>query len=219
VKGQRGALTEEEVLSLFSPKVLLDTMEFAVCAAMFLAGLRRGELFALRPEDLDWRTPKITVRHAWQLFNLKTRRIGPIKGKKERVAPFEPVLQGAIKKLWEENGRHEFVFSYADGKTPGPSWIIGRFAKWLERAGIDPEGRKLAPHSSRHSLATLLEGRGLSLRYIQDLLGHSDHKTTAGYLHTTDETIWKIGEQIERFIKPEEEIPEDPDYVIRFPGA
>jgi integrase len=49
----RDALLEEEVLKLFHPGVLQETMEIAVCAAMFLAGLRRSEIFALRPEDLD----------------------------------------------------------------------------------------------------------------------------------------------------------------------
>jgi len=91
------ALSEDEMLKLFQPGVLKDTMELAVCAAMFLSGLRRGEIAALRPEDLDWHTPKITICHAWQRFNKKDKVLGPTKGKKSRVAPFDPVLQEAIK--------------------------------------------------------------------------------------------------------------------------
>ena len=179
------------------PGVLLDTMELAVCGAMFLAGLRRGEIFALRPEDLDWRAPQIVVRHAWQKFNGVGRELGPTKSKKERSAPFDQALQGAIRKLWEENGRHEFVFSYKDGATPGPSWTKGRFKKWMTRAGIETEGRRIVPHSARHSLASLLEARGVPLRYIQELLGHYDLKTTLGYLHSPEGTIRAIGEKIE----------------------
>ncbi|MDR0525895.1 MAG: hypothetical protein LBG90_08525 [Spirochaetaceae bacterium] len=48
----RGLLSEDEVVALFAPGVLKDTMELAVCAAMFLAGLRRAEIFALKPEFL-----------------------------------------------------------------------------------------------------------------------------------------------------------------------
>jgi site-specific recombinase XerC len=110
--GTRGALSEEEVIKLFTPGVLLDEMERAVCAAMFLAGLRRSEMFALRPEDLDWCTPKIMVCRSWQNFDSKTRVLGPPKSKRARQAPFDKVLQGAIKKLWEVNGQHEFVFSF-----------------------------------------------------------------------------------------------------------
>ncbi|GHV79844.1 hypothetical protein AGMMS49944_16350 [Spirochaetia bacterium] len=195
-KVDRDALTEDEVVSLFSPGVLNDVMELAVAASMFMAGLRRGEVFSLKPEDLDWRTPQIHVRRAWQNFDRKAREMGPTKSHAERLAPFDEVLQEAIKKLWEKNGKHEYVFSFANGSTPGPSWIQGRFKKWMKRAGIELNGRKITPHSSRHSLASLLEARGVSLRYIQDLLGHSDLKTTKTYLHSTEGTIREVGKKI-----------------------
>jgi integrase len=185
---ERDAMTEGEVLKLFEPGVLLDAMETAVCAAMFWAGLRRSEVFALRPEDLDWNTPKITVRKAWKNFTYKRRKLGTTKSKKERVIMFDRFLQDAIKKLWAENGRHDFVFCFKDGAIPGPSWIKGRFKKWLARAGIELNGRKLVPHSSRHSLASILEERNVPLRYIQELLGHSSLKTTKRYLHSTEKT-------------------------------
>ena len=193
---KRDALEEDEIMKLFSPGVLQDTMELAVCCVMFLSGLRKGEIFALKPENLDWYTPKINVRRAWQDFYRKSREIGPTKGKKDREAPFDTVLQGAIRKLWEENGQHEYVFSFANGKTPGPSWIRGRFRKWITRSNIILGGRNIVPHSARHSLASLLEARGVSLRYIQELLGHSDLQTTIGYLHTPSGTIREIGKKI-----------------------
>jgi site-specific recombinase XerD len=122
--------------------------------------------------------------------------LGPPKGKRERDAPFDPVLQEAVKKLWEENGKHDFVFCHKDGSTPGSSWIYANFPRWLKRAGIDVAGRQIVPHSSRHSLASLLEAKGVSLRYIQELLGHSDLKTTKSYLHSTEKTIRDIGQKI-----------------------
>jgi integrase len=209
----RDALPEEEVLKLFHPGVLQEPMELAVCAAMFLAGLRRSEIFALRPEDLDWFTPKIMVRRAWQNFSYRRRVMGPTKSKKERLAPFDKALQDSIKKLWKENGQHEFVFAFKDGTTPGPSWIKGRFKKWLARAGIELKGRQIVPHSSRHTLASILEERGVSLRYIQDLLGHSDLKTTKGYLHSTDKTIRDIGSKIDAAMDGPK--PDDQSSVIQ----
>ena len=198
---KRDALPEDEVIKLFSKGVLQDVMELAVCSAMFLSGLRRSEIFALKTECLDWHTPKIIIKNAWQNFDRKTKVLGPPKGKRERDAPFDKVLQEAIKKLWEENGQHEFVFAYKDGTTPGSSWIYGRFKEWLARAGIELKGRRIVPHSSRHSLASILEERGVSLRYIQDLLGHSDLKTTKRYLHSTDKTIRDIGSKIDAAMK------------------
>jgi integrase/recombinase XerD len=135
------------------------------------------------------------------------------KSKKVREAPFDPILQEAIKKLWEENGRHEFVFSFKDGRCLDSSWIKKRFPKWLKRAGIELGGRKIVPHSSRHSLASLLEERGVSLRYIQEMLGHYDLKTTRRYLHSTEKTIREIGKKI---TEAREQTQEPENKVVEF---
>ena len=193
--GSRDALPEDEVIRLFFPGVLKTSMEMAVCACMFFSGLRRAEIAALRPEDLNWQAPKIVIRRAWQNYDKKSRVLGPPKGKRSRDAPFDPVLQEAIKKIWQEHGQHEWVFSFA-GKILNPDWIGRRFPKWLKDAGIELNGREIVPHSSRHSLASLLEERGVPERYIQELLGHANRKTTRGYLHSTEKTIRDIGKKI-----------------------
>jgi integrase len=196
-KAERDALTEDEVMKLFMPGVLQDTMELAVCGVIFLSGLRRAGVSVLKPEDLDWNTPKILVRRSYQRFNGKNKVLSTTKGKKPGDAPFDPILQEAVKKLWAENGKHEFVFTGEKGKVIGSSWIKGHFPDWLKRAGIEPGGRKIVPHSACHSPASLLEARGVSLRYIQELLGHSDLKTTGGCLHSTSETIRAVGRRDE----------------------
>ena len=192
----RDALPEDEMLKIFKPGVLRGTMELVVGMIIFFSGLRRSEVFALKPEDLDWKTPKITVRRAWQMFDNKNRIIGPPKSKKPRNTLFDPILQEAIKKLWEENRKHEYVICYKNGKTPGPNWIRSRFSKWLERAGIELGGREIVPHSSRHSLASLLEAKGTPIRYIQEILGHSDVETTKIYLHSPEKMIREAGNKI-----------------------
>jgi site-specific recombinase XerD len=104
-----------------------------------------------------------------------------------------------------------------DGKSIGSSWIKSRFPKWLKRAGIELGGCNIVPHSSRHSLASLLEARGVSLRYIQDLLGHSDLKTTKIYLHTTEKTIRDIGMKItEAREKAQPEQKDDEHNIVTF---
>lgn len=189
----RGALEEDEVTLLFSkPNIFDDELERAICAAMFWAGLRRSEIFALKPEDLDWQTPAIHVEHAWKNFDLASRELGDPKHHKVRVTSFSDVLQTAIRELWRVNGQHEYVFSRADGTVPGAQWWQSKVKKWFKRADIDTTGRRITPHSARHSLASALEARGVPLRYIQELLGHSDLKTTYGYLQTPSDMINKI---------------------------
>jgi len=193
---ERAYLTEEEMLMFFNPGVLRDAMELCVCSALYLAGLRRAEVFALKPEDLDWAASKINLCRAWQNFDTADRVLGPLKEKKPREAPFDPILQEAIKKLWEKNGKHEFVFSYKNGETPKHVWLKKHFRQWIERAGIKLNGRDITPHSSRHSLASLLEKRDVPLRYIQEMLGHSTLKTTKIYLHTPDNVIREMGAKL-----------------------
>jgi integrase len=205
----RDILTDDEIVELFSSKdVFLDKMEKAVCIAMYWTGLRRSEIFALRPEHLDWKTPQIRIENAWKEFGTQNREIGDPKWHRKRKVPFSIQLQEAIRDLWEEQGQHEFVFAWKKGfvkhhhismeecDIPGPGWTRGRLKKWLARAGIDVSGRKIVPHSARHSLATILEQENVPLRYIQDLLGHSDYKTTKGYLHSLEGTLTKIGNRI-----------------------
>jgi integrase len=194
---KRGALEENEIAKLFStPGVFLDPLERAVAAAMFWGGLRRSEIFGLLPGDLDWTTPCIHIQHAWKNFTHKNRILGDPKHHKLRIAPFPDILQKAIRDLWEQNGQHDYVFAFKDGSLPGGTWFAEHVRQWFSRAGIKIEGRKITPHSARHSLASVLESEGVPLRYIQDLLGHSDLKTTLGYLHTPQGKINEITTKI-----------------------
>jgi integrase len=202
-------------MKLFSSDAFPSKMEKAVCSAIYWAGLRRGEIFALAPENLDWKSPKIRIERGWKNFGSKDREIGDPKCHKKREVPFPIQLQEAIRELWEEQGQHEFVFAWRKGAVkrhrlsmaecdiPGPSWIRGRLKKWLAKAGINTAGRNIVPHSARHSLATILEQENISLRHIQDLLGHSDYMTTKGYLHTIEGTLERIGNRISGRQAPE----------------
>jgi integrase len=196
----REGLEEDEVLRLFTtPGVFLDEpeLERAICAAMFWAGLRRSETFGLLSEDLDWKTPKITVQHAWKNFEQKYRELGDPKWHKIREAPFPDILQSAIRDLWKKNGKQTFALARADGSQPLGTWYRAHVYKWFSRAGIDLGGRRITPHSARHSLASLLEAQGVPLRYIQEILGHSNLKTTLGYLHAPQQTINDITAKLE----------------------
>jgi integrase len=163
---------------------------------MFWAGMRRAEIFGLKPEDLDWQSPGIKICRAWKLFNRKSKILGDPKWHKKREIPFPDILQAAIKELWAAYGQHEFVFCRKDGSLPGETFLRWHLPRWFKRAGIELNGRKIVPHSARHSLASVLEAKGVPLRYIGDMLGHSSLKTTRGYLHTVSGAINDMGAKI-----------------------
>jgi site-specific recombinase XerD len=127
---ERDVLEEWEILKLFDHGVIPDPLDRALCAAMFWSGLRRCEIYGLKPEDLDWRAPEIIVRNAWQRYDSeKKRSLGDPKHHKIRAIPFPAQLQEAIKKLWATYGEHEFVFCGKNGKLPGANYM----KRWLPR--------------------------------------------------------------------------------------
>jgi integrase len=193
---QRDVIGEDEFNKLFAPGIIPDPLDRAVCAAMYWAGLRRSEIWGLKPEYMDWNIPKINLNHAWKNYGRKIKELGDPKWHKIREVPFPVQLQRAIKDLWAAYGAHEFVFTRTDGTQPSANYISRHLPEWLEAAGIKLEGRKIVPHSARHSLASALENDGVPIRYIQDLLGHSDYTTTKGYLRTVDGAIKKISQTL-----------------------
>jgi integrase len=196
---ERDELEEWEVLKLFAPGVIPDPLDRALCAAMFLAGMRRGEIYGLRPDDLDWRSPHIMVRNAWQRYDSeKKRSVGDPKHHKAREIPFPALLQEAIKDLWAAYGKREFVFCGKNGKLPGSNYIRRWLPRWIECAGIELAGRKIVPHGARHTIASVLESEGVPLRQIQDMLGHSALRTTRRYLHDTAGYINRIGGKLDK---------------------
>ena len=142
----RDILEPWEVRKLFEPGVISDPLERALAAAMLWAGMRKSEILGLRPEDLNWDIPHITVRNAWKCHNTKNKRLGDPKWHKVRIIPFPEQLQNAIKELWDEYGRHDFVFCGKKGKLAGGKRMQNGLKKWIKAAGIDLKGRNIVPH-------------------------------------------------------------------------
>ncbi len=91
---------------------------------------------------------------------------------------------------WKQYKPDRWLF---EGARPGRYLSTRTVEKILEhvakKAGIRKE---ISVHTLRHSFAThLLEG-GVDLRYIQEILGHKDSKTTEIYTHVSTKSIGKI---------------------------
>jgi site-specific recombinase XerD len=144
--------------------------DLAIVILLAGSGLRRSELTALVRDDIDMENRTVRVRCG--------------KGRKERLVP-----------LWTEGVSS--LAAFLAGHTDGPLWqsrrggamtasgvwrVVARLAK---HAGLDG----VTPHSLRRGFATAAHKAGANLLSISKMLGHSDPRTTSGYIYPDMDTL------------------------------
>lgn len=128
------------------------------------SGLRVSEVVNLRVCDLDFEGGLIFVSKG--------------KGGKDRVTIFPEKLIDELKiGLLKKTGT-DLVFASRRGGKLTARTAQKIFETALKKSGIR---RQASFHSLRHSFATHLMEDGVNLRFVQELLGHSDIKTTVRY--------------------------------------
>ncbi len=137
-------------------------------ALAFGAGLRVGEVVALRVRDMDFVSNLINVRNA--------------KGNKDRVTILPVKLRKALLSFIAGKGPSDYLFYSDRGGRLHKRSAQKAFSKAKVRAGI-VNGATF--HSLRHSFATHLLENGVDIRYIQSLLGHQSIRTTQIYTKVT----------------------------------
>ena len=148
---------------------------------LYSGGLRVGELVELKIEDID----------------LKTIRIVQGKGKKDHtIIPSMSV------------GRYH---SYLDQYKPQKYFLNGvqhlRYTAGSIRNVVSQAAQraeiKKCEHMLRHSFATHLLENGVSLRQVQELLGHSKPETTMIYTQLTRESLVRVENPLDRLLDSE----------------
>jgi len=153
------ALTREEVKKLL--KAAEKLRDKLIVMALYSTGVRVSELCGLKWDDIDLNSGEIRVKG---------------KGNKERIVLMNKETLYLLKKYKKENSTSEEVFPIT------PRTVQRILKKLAEKAGIR---KKCTPHSLRHSLATHLLEKGVDIRIIQELLGHSSLSTTQIYTHVS----------------------------------
>ncbi len=178
-------LDREQVRALF--EVASGHRLEALYTVVVTAGLREGELLALRWEDVDLEAtvPMIQVRRV--LSEARSGRIfeAPKSGKGRSVRlnrraaaalrthrKLQLEERMARAGLWQDQG---LVFPSSVGTPLSARNLQRHFKSLLELAGL-PKSTRF--HDLRHTCATLLLRQGVHAKYVQDLLGHADISLT-----------------------------------------
>ena len=176
----RNVLSYEEINKLLDIKITdkYSARNKAMLELMYASGLRVSELINVKISDID-------------LENAIIRTIG--KGDKERIIPLGDYAICAIKIYMDGyreslliNGVNDYLFINNHGNK---MTRVG-FFKIIKKLAREKDIKtNFSPHTLRHSFATHLLDAGADLRSIQELLGHSDIKTTQIYTHISREKI------------------------------
>lgn len=159
--------SEDEVRRLVAAA---NPRDYALILVAVRTGLRCGELRGLQWGDVQERAGNLVVRH-----NLVLGRMQAPKGKRERTIPLGPAVLAALKALPRKG---PFVFQL-EGKPRTRMLIDWSIYSACRKAGL----RRVGPHVLRHTFASHLVAKGVPLKVVQELLGHSSITTTERYAH------------------------------------
>ncbi len=166
-------LSKEEIQKMIEATANLKHR--LVIQFLYYAGLRLDELRNLTWNDVD--------------FDRKSIHLKTAKGDKERRVFLHKKLIENLEILGIKE-RGPLFLSQREGKYNKRT--IQQIVKSLsKKAGIK---KSVTPHTLRHSFATHLLESGADIRYIQQLLGHKDLKTTQIYTHVANRDINNLAE-------------------------
>lgn len=150
----------------------------AVCT-----GLRRGELLRLRWQDVDLDSGLLYVRN---------RGGARTKSGNERAVPLAGDAVDVLQRLKAERADEEDgpVFVDSDGLPPRPDRVTHRFKFYVRKAKLR-DRKRLKFHSLRHTTGSWLAMKGVPMRVIQGILGHSSVQVTEQYSHLAPEVAVK----------------------------
>ncbi len=139
------------------------------------AGLRVSEAINLKIKDLDLSELTIHIKGA--------------KGNKDRISILSEKIRDDLKELIILKNASDYVFASNRGGRLTERTAQKIFEQALGRAGIQKEATF---HSLRHSFATHLLENGVDVRYVQELLGHVNIRTTQIYTKVTNPMLKNI---------------------------
>jgi len=166
-------LTRREIEQILS-NIINAKYKLAITLA-YASGLRVSEVQNLKVQDVDLAELTIHLKGA--------------KGKKDRITIFPKKLKGYFQNLVAGKSPNDFVFNSSRGGKLSTRSFQAMFAKALHKSKVQ---KRATFHSLRHSFATHLLENGVDLRYIQELLGHANIRTTQIYTKVTNPKLKNI---------------------------
>lgn len=166
-------LSREEIKRMID--LTVNAKHRLMLALTYAAGLRVSEIVQLRVLDIDLPMLTVMVRQG--------------KGKKDRLTIISSALVVKLQQLMVGKSSGNYLFESERGGRLTETSAQKVFYQALRRAEIK---KPATFHSLRHSFATHLLENGVDVRYVQELLGHANIRTTQIYTHVTNPGLRNI---------------------------
>lgn len=179
-------LTQREAEALFQfvqndagTPAALRARNAAIFAVMLLAGLRRGDVLALKVANVDFDSHVIRIERG------KGRH-----GGKPRTVPMTPQLERICAAYFTSSRQHASTtspqfFLGTRGRGPLSETTLRRFFARISRR----TETHVTPHMLRHTFCTLLSRAGVADRLAREAMGHADLKTLQRYQHIYQDEV------------------------------
>ena len=148
---------------------LKDLVIFAVNT-----GLRQAELINLRFSQINVDNKTLVLDN----------RYHTTKSKKIRTIPLNDKALNIVMKRTSDD-KEDYIFTL-NNEPIKADWLVHNFKKFVIKGGLNP---KLNFHTLRHTFASNLVQRGVSIYTVSKLLGHADVKTTQIYAHLRNDDL------------------------------
>lgn len=137
--------------------------------------LRVSEVVNLKVKDLDFENNLINIRLS--------------KGNKDRITLLSEKIKNDLQEFIKFKKMNDYVFDSYNWNKLTTRTLQKIFKNWVKNCNLNPD---YSFHSLRHSFATHLLENGTDIRYIQELLGHSNIKTTQIYTQVMNKNLKNI---------------------------
>ena len=179
-------LSVEEANALLNEVKKRSQQTYEICLLSLHTGMRAGEIFNLKFQDLDFKNRLIYIRNP--------------KNGEDRVSYMD---DDVYEMLSVKDGKpDEYVFKTSTGKKIDS--ISRTFLRAVKRLGLNDgitsPKEKVVFHTLRHTFASWLAINGVSLYTIKELLGHKSITMTERYSHLSNETRRKAIETLSKVI-------------------
>jgi integrase/recombinase XerD len=157
----------------------------ALLFTAYSAGLRVSEVVSLKVTDIDSDRMQIRIEAA--------------KGKKDRMATLAKATLEILREYAKEYKPKQYLFAgQREGEPYSARSAQQVFNKVFKSMGLPST---ISFHSLRHSYATHLFENGIDIKYIQELLGHNDIRTTLRYTHVSNKQLGKIESPLDTIMR------------------